>query len=126
MLRLTSAFACLVASAMPSFAQKAEIEAVNAKWVEFFNKADFAALESLYTEDATALPPGSGMLTGREPIGAMWKNIAGQAGDPHITSIDVKLLGPSAARVRRANQDDSGASIRMREFFAGARDAGRA
>jgi len=29
----------LIASA---FAEKAEIEAVNAKWIEFFNKGDFA------------------------------------------------------------------------------------
>ena len=46
---------------VPAFAQKAEIEAVNAKWIDFFNKADFAGVASLYTEDATAFPPGSGM-----------------------------------------------------------------
>lgn len=40
----------------PAMAQKAEIEAVNAKWVDFFNKGDFAGLASLYTEDATAFP----------------------------------------------------------------------
>jgi hypothetical protein len=33
----------LIASA---FAQKAEIEAVNAKWIEFFNKGDFAGIAS--------------------------------------------------------------------------------
>jgi hypothetical protein len=38
----------------PVFAQKAEIEAVNAKWIDFFNKGDFAGVASLYTEDATA------------------------------------------------------------------------
>jgi uncharacterized protein (TIGR02246 family) len=98
MLRLTLAFACLIASALPSVAQKAEIEAVNAQWLDFFNKGDFARLASLYTQDAIALPPGSSMVTGREAIGAMWKNIAGQASEPHITTIDVKPLGPSAAR----------------------------
>ena len=46
----------------PAFAQKAEIEAVNAKWIDFFNKGDFAGVASLYTEDATAFPPGSGMV----------------------------------------------------------------
>jgi ketosteroid isomerase-like protein len=44
-----------------AFSQKAEIEAVNAKWMELFNKGDFAGIGSLYTEDATALPPGSAM-----------------------------------------------------------------
>jgi uncharacterized protein (TIGR02246 family) len=84
--------------AAPAFAQKAEIEAVNAKWIDFFNKGDFAGLASLYTEDATAFPPGSGMVKGRTAIGAMWKGMAEQAGDPKVTTLDVKSLGPAAAR----------------------------
>jgi uncharacterized protein (TIGR02246 family) len=85
----------LIASAS---AQKAEIEAVNAKWTEFFNKGDFAGVASLYTTDATAFPPGSAMVQGAAAIGAMWKGMAEQAGDPKITTLDVKPLGPSAAR----------------------------
>ena len=54
----------------PAFAQKAEIEAVNANWIDFFNKGDFAGVASLYTEDATAFPPGSGMVKGRAAIEA--------------------------------------------------------
>ena len=82
----------------PAMAQKAEIDAVNAKWVDFFNKGDFAGLASLYTEDATAFPPGSGMVKGRAAIGAMWKSMAKQIGDPKVTTLDVKRLGNSAAR----------------------------
>jgi uncharacterized protein (TIGR02246 family) len=82
----------------PAFAQKAEIEAVNAKWVEFFNKGDFTGVASLYTTDATAFPPGSAMVQGAAAIGAMWKNMAEKAGDPKLTTLDVKSLGPSAAR----------------------------
>jgi uncharacterized protein (TIGR02246 family) len=83
---------------VPAFAQKAEIEAVNAKWIDFFNKGDFAGVASLYTEDATAFPPGSGMVKGRAAIEALWKNMAGQVSDPKLTTLDVKPLGPSAAR----------------------------
>jgi uncharacterized protein (TIGR02246 family) len=82
----------------PAFAQKAEIEAVNAKWIDFFNKGDFAGVASLYTDDATAFPPGSGMVKGRAAIEAMWKNMAEKVGDPIVTTLDVKPLGPSAAR----------------------------
>ena len=32
---------------VPALAQKAEIEAVNAKWTEYFNKGDFAGITSL-------------------------------------------------------------------------------
>lgn len=88
-------FAGLIASA---FAQKAEIESVNAKWMEFFNKGDFAGIASLYTEDATAFPPGAAMVKGNVAIGAMWKGMAEQVGDPKVTTLDVKPLGPSAAR----------------------------
>jgi len=83
---------------LPAFAQQAEIEAVNAKWVDFFNKGDFGGVASLYTEDATAFPPGSGMVQGRAAIGAMWKSMAEQVSDPKLSTLDVKPLGPSAAR----------------------------
>lgn len=83
---------------VPVTAQKANIEAVNAKWTEFFNKGDFDGVASLYTADATAFPPGSAMVKGRAAIGAMWKNMAEQVSDPKVTTLDVKRLGRSAAR----------------------------
>ena len=82
----------------PGFAQQTEIEAVNAKWLDFFNKGDFAGVASLYTEDATALPPGLPMAKGRAAIEVMWKNMAEQVSDPKITTLDVKRLDPTAAR----------------------------
>jgi uncharacterized protein (TIGR02246 family) len=82
----------------PALAQKAEIEAVNAKWIELFNKGDFEGVAALYTEDATALPPGSAMVKGRAAIAAMWKAMAEQVTDPKVTTLDVKALGTSAAR----------------------------
>ena len=82
----------------PAAAQKAEIEAANGKWMAYFNKGDFDGVASLYTADATAFPPGSAMVKGRAAIGAMWKSMADQVTDPKVTTIDVKRLGPSAAR----------------------------
>ena len=82
----------------PAAAQKAQIEAANAKWMDFFNKGNFDGVASLYTADATAFPPGSAMVRGRAAIGAMWKGMAEQVTDPKVTTIDVKRLGPAAAR----------------------------
>ena len=82
----------------PAVAQKANIDAVNAKWVELFGKGDFEGIARLYTVDATAFPPGSGIVKGRAAIGAMWKSMAEQVSDPKVTTLDVKRLGPSAAR----------------------------
>ena len=82
----------------PAFAQKAEIEAVNAKWTEYFNRGDFAGISALYTTDATAFPPGFAMVQGRAAIGAMWKSMAEKVSDPKIATLYVKRLGRFAAR----------------------------
>ena len=82
----------------PALAQKTEIEAVNAKWVDFFNKGRFPGVASLYTDDAAAFPPGAGIVRGKDAIGAMWKGLAEQVSDPKVTTLEVKALGPSAAR----------------------------
>ena len=78
--------AVVLGSMAPAFAQKAEIEAANAKWIELFNKGDFAGVAALYTADASAFPPGSPIVRGREAIGAMWKGMAEKVGDPRLTS----------------------------------------
>jgi len=92
------ALVILLGLAAPAAAQKAQIEAANAKWMDFFNKGNFDGVASLYTADATAFPPGSAMVKGRAAIGAMWKAMAEQVTDPKVTTIDVKRLGPAAAR----------------------------
>jgi uncharacterized protein (TIGR02246 family) len=98
MLRIALITAFVAGLTVPTFAQKAEIEAANAKWIEFFNKGAFTDIASLYTEDATAFPPGSPIVRGREAIGAMWKGMAEKVTDPKLTILDVKSLGPAAAR----------------------------
>jgi uncharacterized protein (TIGR02246 family) len=98
MRKLALAIAFLAVLVAPAAAQKAQIEAANAKWMDFFNKGDFDGVASLYTADATAFPPGSAMVKGRAAIGAMWKGMAEQVTDPKVTTIDVKRLGPAAAR----------------------------
>ena len=98
MCRTALVIAFLMGLIAPATAQKAEIEAANAKWMAFFNKGDFDGVASLYTADATAFPPGSAMVKGRAAVGAMWKGMADQVTDPKVTTIDVKRLGPAAAR----------------------------
>ena len=98
MIRMALVIAFVLALIGPASAQKAEIEAVNAKWTEFFNKGDFAGIASLYTADAIAFPPGSPMVHGQAAIEAMWKSMAEHVSDPKLTTLDVKPLGPSAAR----------------------------
>jgi ketosteroid isomerase-like protein len=98
MRRLALVIAFFVGLIAPAAAQRADIEAANARWVEFFNKGDFDGVASLYTADAAAFPPGAAMVKSRAAIGAMWKGMAAQVGNPKVTTLDVKRLGSSAAR----------------------------
>jgi uncharacterized protein (TIGR02246 family) len=98
MRRIALVIAFLAVLVAPAVAQKAKIEAVNAKWVELFGKGDFEGVAQLYTVDATAFPPGSAMVKGRAAIGAMWKGLAEHVSNPKITTLDVKRLSPRAAR----------------------------
>ena len=90
--------AFLLALAVPAAAQKAQIDAINAKWMELFNKGDFAGIAELYTVDAVAFPPGSPMVRGKAAIGVMWKGMAEQVGNPKVAALEVKRLGPATAR----------------------------
>jgi ketosteroid isomerase-like protein len=98
MRRFALLIAFVIGLVTPASAQKAEIEAANAKWIELFNKGDFAGVGALYTSDATAFPPGSPMVKGEAAIGEMWKGMAEKVAEPRLITLDVKPLGPSAAR----------------------------
>jgi hypothetical protein len=63
--------ALVTALIAPAFAQKAEIEAVNAKWIDFFNKGDFAGVASLYRRRhriSTRLRHGEGQSSDRGTV----------------------------------------------------------
>ena len=98
MRRIALVVAFALALVAPAFAQKAKIEAVNAKWMELFNKGDFDGVAQLYTIDAIAFPPGAALVRGRAAIGTMWKGMAEQVANPKVTTLEVKRLSPSAAR----------------------------
>ena len=98
MRRTLLTFVFLTALATPVLAQKAEIDAANAKWIALFDKGDFDGVAQLYTADAVALPPGAPMVTGRAAIGKMWKGLAEHVGRPKLTTVAVKRFGAAAAR----------------------------
>jgi uncharacterized protein (TIGR02246 family) len=81
-----------------AFAQKADIQKANARWIELFNKGDFTGIGALYTKDAVALPPDSSLVKGRDAISTMWKDVADKVSEPVLTTTDVKRLSPKAAR----------------------------
>jgi len=91
--------ALLAAFATPAFADiKSEIEKVNAQFGELLAKDDSAGIGALYTEDATALPPGSEMVKGRAAIAAFWQGMVGTVTEFKVTTVDVKRLSRAFAR----------------------------
>lgn len=78
--------------------EKSEIAKLNARFADLFNKGDAAGVAALYADDAVVLPPGSGIVKGKNDIEAFWKKAAETLGDAKLTTVDVKALGPTAAR----------------------------
>jgi uncharacterized protein (TIGR02246 family) len=98
-MRLVILIAASVVTLGPAVAQdKATIDKLNEAFVAAFNKGDFAAVGSMYTEDAYLLPPGSEMAKGRSNVQAFWTKAGEAIGDIKLTTVDVKALGPDSAR----------------------------
>lgn len=108
----------LLIPASPSFAQHmaGEIDKLNTRFEQAFNRGDAAAVAQMYTEQATIMPPDSEMVTGRDAIQKFWQG-AMQAGLRNMTlkSIRVDEFGGAAAReIGRFSMEAPGPQDRMR------------
>ncbi|TPJ44789.1 SgcJ/EcaC family oxidoreductase [Mesorhizobium sp. B2-5-13] len=83
----------------PANAQSAKdgIEASNAKFMKSINSKDAAGVASLYTEDASALPPDMKRVDGRENIQKIWQGaIEYGVSDLKLTTVEVQEVGDFA------------------------------
>jgi uncharacterized protein (TIGR02246 family) len=89
---------------------KGEIDAANARFVAAFNKGDAAGIAQLYTENATALPPGAPMAKGRAAIQAVWQG-AIQAGVKNLSvkALQVDQFGNAAREIGQFSLDQPNA-----------------
>ncbi len=55
---------------------EAQLNEINAKWVEALKQRDFAMIEALYTSDGLLLPPNSPAIQGPKAIVEVWKSWA--------------------------------------------------
>ena len=85
---------------------KAEIDAANAKFVAAVNNGDAAGVAQLYTEKATALPPGEPMAKGRPAIQALWQG-AIQSGlkNMSLQALQVDQFGNAAREIGQFSLD---------------------
>ena len=71
---------------------------------EVFGKRNFAALDRIYTTDATILPPGAPMISGRQAIKEFWSNLiqSANAKSAVLSSVDVSPIGDGIIEIGRA------------------------
>ena len=93
---------------------KADIDAANARFVAAFNKRDAAGIGQLYTEHATALPPGAPMAKGRAAIQAFWQG-AIQSGlkNASLKALQVDQFGNAAREIGTFSLDAPDAQKQM-------------
>ncbi|GAC1341144.1 MAG: hypothetical protein NVSMB18_12670 [Acetobacteraceae bacterium] len=95
------AAALLLCLAAPAMAQtvRDSIEQANAAWIAAFNRGDTAAVAALYAEDATVLPPGGPITTGRPAIQQLWQATLGQLQKPELKTLAVTSSGDLAREI---------------------------
>jgi ketosteroid isomerase-like protein len=72
--------------------------------VEVFGRRNFQALDSIYTTNATILPPGAPMISGRQAIKEFWTNLiqSANAKSAVLSSVDVTPTGDGVVEIGRA------------------------
>ncbi|HEY7302784.1 MAG TPA: DUF4440 domain-containing protein [Bryobacteraceae bacterium] len=85
---------------------------------EVFGRRNFNALDNIYTMNASILPPGAPMISGRPAIKEFWSNLirSANAKSAVLVSIDVIQTGDGVVEIGRATltvQPDSGAAAEM-------------
>jgi uncharacterized protein (TIGR02246 family) len=80
---------------------RAEIDAVNARFIEAVRRGDAAGIAACYADDAAILPPGSEMVRGREGIEAFWRAFIaiGVAAELRTKTLELEGDGDRAAEV---------------------------
>jgi uncharacterized protein (TIGR02246 family) len=75
-----------------------KIDAMNKGFVEAFNKGDLATAMTVYTKDATILPPNADMIQGREAISAYWQSAIDMGvKEAKLETVSVTPMGENTA-----------------------------
>jgi ketosteroid isomerase-like protein len=72
---------------------------------EVVGKQDFNSLDRIYTRDASVLPPGAEMVTGREQVKAFWLQAITALGlrSAKLTTLAAEALGDRVFEIGRAD-----------------------
>jgi ketosteroid isomerase-like protein len=99
MKKLVLITSALVLMASPTIAQdKATFQEMADQFSAAFNKGEIGPVVEQYNDNSIVLPPGSQMVKGKSNIEKFWKGAMEGIGNVKVTVVEVKPLGPNAAR----------------------------
>ena len=88
-----------LAFSAPGYAQdNATVQRLADQFAEAFNPNSAAGVGDMYTDEAILIPPEADTRMGRRDIQAFWTQQAREAENLTVTLLDVKPIGPDAAR----------------------------
>jgi uncharacterized protein (TIGR02246 family) len=82
----------------PGYADNATVQRLADQFAEAFNKNSAAGVGDMYTDEAILIPPEADIRMGRRDIQAFWTQQAKEAENLTVTLLDLKPIGPDAAR----------------------------
>ena len=71
---------------------RAEVDEINRRFTEAFERGDAASVAALYAEDAVVLPPDAPMISGRAVIEEFWRGLMA-AGARGVNLATLRLAG---------------------------------
>jgi ketosteroid isomerase-like protein len=93
---------------------------------ELISKRNYGSIDQIYTSDATVMPPGAPMITGRENVRAFWKATV-EALNPtggKLETLSIEVLGDRAVEIGRATIESAGPTLEVKYVVVWKREDG--
>jgi ketosteroid isomerase-like protein len=93
---------------------------------ELLVNRNFSAIDQIYTADATVLPPGAPMASGRDNVRAFWQ-AAVAALNPtggRLETLSLEVLGDRAVEVGRATIESAASTVEVKYVVVWKREDG--
>ena len=95
----------------PAIAQ--EIQPTNRLFERIVAQRDFDSLDRVYTHNARVLPPGAGMVAGRENIKSFWRSAIDQMGVTAVKleTVEFEQVGETGFEVGRGRLEFASGAV---------------
>ena len=93
---------------------------------ELVAKRNYGSIDQIYTSDATVMPPGAPMITGRENVRAFWKATI-EALNPtagKLETLSLEVAGERAIETGRATIESAAATLDVKYVVVWKREDG--